>query len=245
MSTFASVSKQVGKIKPETKAIAQEVYEAAKKAGHEIWYIWGMGTSDEHKTGLALDLMVKSEATGDWVRNYLWNNRARLRLRHVIWEQHITSTVTQPGVRRKMGDRGNPTANHYDHIHVWFFAGSYRKPTTATPAPPKPSAPTQLAVTGKLDAATIRRWQQVMGTPVDGKITEKSSLVKAVQTKLKATVDHRLVVDGDGDSLDADVFRKTVAALQRYLKSPVDGVISTPKSQVIVALQRRLNTGKF
>lgn len=141
-TTFASVSKQIGKVKPETKSIAQEVYEAAKKAGHEIWYIWGMGTSDEHKTGLALDLMVKSEATGDWVRNYLWNNRSRLRLRHVIWEQHITSTVTQPGVRRKMGDRGNSTANHYDHIHVWFFAGSYRKPTVAQPkptAPPKPS----------------------------------------------------------------------------------------------------------
>lgn len=139
MSTWASVSKQIGKVKPETKAIAKEIYDAAKKAGHEIWYVWGMGTSAEHKTGLALDLMVRNEAGGDWVRNYIWANRSRLRLRHVIWEQHITSTVVSPGVRRKMEDRGNSTANHYDHNHVWLFAGTYRAPTS-TPSTPKPPA---------------------------------------------------------------------------------------------------------
>lgn len=145
MTTFEDVSKRIGTIKPETKSIAREIFEAAKKAGHEIWYIWGQGTSAEHKTGLALDLMVHNEAAGDWVRNYIWTNRARLRLKHVIWEQHITSTVVQPGVRRKMEDRGNPTANHYDHIHVWFFAGSYQAPPAAVPTP-KPKPPTDSVV---------------------------------------------------------------------------------------------------
>lgn len=147
MSTWASVSKQIGNVKPETKSIAKEIYEAAKKAGHEIWYIWGMGTSTEHKTGLALDLMVRNEAAGDWVRNYIWKHRKRLRLRHVIWEQHITSTVVEPGVRRKMADRGNPTANHYDHNHVWFFAGKYEAPPKETEPtkPTKPSTPSQPA----------------------------------------------------------------------------------------------------
>lgn len=134
MSTFASVSARMGNVRPETKAIAQEIYEAAKKAGHDVWYIWGMGTSQEHRTGLAMDLMVRNNAAGDWVRNYIWNNRARLRLRHVIWEQHITSTTVRPGVRVRMADRGNPTANHYDHIHAWFFPGTYRPPTSAAPS---------------------------------------------------------------------------------------------------------------
>ena len=131
MSTFASVSARLGNVKPELRSIVEEVYNAAKKAGHDVWYIWGMGTSAEHRTGLATDLMVRNEAAGDWVRNYIWANRARLRLKHVIWEQHITSTVTRPGVRVKMADRGNPTANHFDHNHVWFFPGAYQPPTAS------------------------------------------------------------------------------------------------------------------
>lgn len=160
MSTFASVSKQIGKVKPETKSIAQEVYEAAKKAGYEIWYIWGMGTSAEHKTGLALDLMVRNEAAGGWVRNYLWNNRSRLRLKHVIWEQHITSTVVQPGVRRKMEDRGNSTANHFDHNHVWLFEGSYRKPTSSAPKPPVPKPPASQVVKEGAKGQTVIHIQE-------------------------------------------------------------------------------------
>ncbi|WP_446219966.1 peptidoglycan-binding domain-containing protein [Micromonospora sp. IBHARD004] len=136
MSSFAYVSSELGNVKPETRSIAEELYNVAKAAGREIWFMWGIGTSAEHKTGLALDLMVRNEAAGDFVRNYIWANRERLRLRHVIWEQHITSTVVQPGVRRKMADRGDPTDNHYDHNHVWFFRGSYRPPPSPTPKPP-------------------------------------------------------------------------------------------------------------
>ena len=132
MSTLAHVTSKLGNVKPETRSIAAELYNAAKAAGHDVWFMWGMGPGNEHGSGLALDLMVRNEAAGDFLRNYIWRHRARLRLRHVIWEQHITSTVVQPGVRRKMADRGNTTANHYDHVHVWFYAGAYRKPTTSS-----------------------------------------------------------------------------------------------------------------
>lgn len=128
---------KLGNVNPATKSKAIEIIKAAAKAGHDIWFVWGAG-GGEHSAppGLALDLMVRNEAAGDWVRNYIWANRARLRLRHVIWEQHITSTVTSPGVRRKMADRGNTTANHYDHNHVRFLEGAYVAPTGAkTPAP--------------------------------------------------------------------------------------------------------------
>jgi hypothetical protein len=235
---WGDVSKKIGNVKSETRAIAKEVFEAAKAAGHEIWYVWGMGTSAEHKTGLALDLMVHNEAAGDWVRNYIWANRKRLRLRHVIWEQHITSTVNSPGVRRKMEDRGNATANHYDHNHVWLFEGEYQAPDSGdkTPAPPKTDE--LLTTDGKLGPKTIAKWQKVMGTTVDGKIDDKNSeLIKAVQRKLRV-VDPKLAVDGD-------MGPRTIRALQRYLKSPVDGFITKPSSLVIKALQRRLNEGRF
>lgn len=141
MSDYNYVSAKLGSITGPTKSKSKELYDAAKAAGHEIWYMWGKGTSSEHATGRALDLMVRNEAAGDWIRNYIWKNRQRLRLQHVIWEQHITSTVTQPGVRRKMADRGSVTENHYDHVHVLFFEGTYQKPgsenDSVDPAPDK------------------------------------------------------------------------------------------------------------
>lgn len=134
-ASYATVSEKLGKVDSATKSISKELYDAAKEAGHEIWYMWGMGSSSEHATGRALDLMVRNEKAGDWIRNYIWKHRKRLRLQHVIWEQHITSTVTQPGVRRKMANRGSVTENHMDHVHVLFFKGSYQKPG-ATEKPP-------------------------------------------------------------------------------------------------------------
>jgi hypothetical protein len=230
--SLAYVTSRLGNVKPETRKIAEELYNAAKAAGHDIWFMWGMGTSAEHKTGLALDLMIRNEAGGDWVRNYLWTHRKRLRLRHVIWEQHITSTVNQPGKRRPMEDRGNPTANHYDHVHTWHFAGSYQTPSINKP----------LAVDGVLGPLTIKAWQRQLKVPMTG--TMDATTIKAVQTKLRATVDHRLVVDGKGIAQDDKVY-KTIAALQRYLKSPVDGIMSKPVSQVVKALQRRLKENRF
>lgn len=138
MTTFEYSSSKLGNVKSETRSIAREVFDAAQRAGHDIWFMWGMGDGTEHGSGLALDLMVKNEAAGDWIRDYIWANRERLRLRHVIWEQHITSTVTKPGERRLMADRGSTTENHYDHNHVWLFAGAYRAPGGSTTPPPPP-----------------------------------------------------------------------------------------------------------
>lgn len=232
MSTWESVSAKIGSVEAATKSIAKEIYEAAKKAGHDVWFIWGMGTSTEHRTGRALDLMVRNEAAGDFVRNYVWANRKRLRLRHVIWEQHITSTVVSPGERRKMEDRGNSTANHYDHNHLWVFPGAYQKPPAS---PPAPTPPATLVVDGKLGPKTISKWQKIMGTPVDGKIDPKGSLlIKAVQKRLRV-VAPTLVIDGDPGP-------KTIEALQRYLKAPITRKLD---SNTVKTLQRRLNTGKF
>lgn len=112
-------------------------------------------------------------------------------------------------------------------------------PKPTPPPAPKPVPNPSLVITGKLDDATIRRWQKVMHTTVDGKIDkDNSELIRAVQRRLQSTVNHRLEVDGD-------LGPQTIAALQRYLRSPVDGHISTPTSEVVKALQRRLNANWF
>lgn len=111
---------------------------------------------------------------------------------------------------------------------------------------PKPTS-SALTVDGKLGTATIRRWQKVMGTPQDGVISRPSTLVKAVQRHLN-TKGARLVVDGKGIGRNDDGDygpTNTVKALQRYLGTTADGVLSHPSSNAVKALQRRLNTGKF
>jgi hypothetical protein len=195
-------------------------------------------TKDAVTAEMVVQHIIKHARAGTfwWVRYVIFNGR--------IWHKS-DGYVT----RKYTGSN-----KHTQHFHVnsdftqkadTVKGTNWRLDDLGKPAAPKPSRPAQLVVDGKLGPTTIKRWQQVMGTAADGKISEKSSLVRAVQTRLKGTVDHRLVVDGDGNSLDTNTFRKTIAALQRYLKSPVDGVISTPVSEVVKALQRRLNTGKF
>lgn len=108
-----------------------------------------------------------------------------------------------------------------------------------------PSYPATLVIDGKLGPKTITRWQQVMGTPVDGVISPVSDLVKAVQRHLNEHgASPKLAVDGKGIRQDGKIYQ-TVRALQRYLGTPVDGKMSTPKSLVVRALQSRLNTNQF
>ena len=112
--------------------------------------------------------------------------------------------------------------------------------------PPVVVAPTVgvLAVDGGLGPATISRWQRVMGTPVDGAISTPSQLVSAVQQRLNARISAGLTVDGLGIAQDGRVY-KTVGALQRYLGTYSDGILSLPSSACVKALQVRLNQNRF
>jgi hypothetical protein len=133
-----------------------------------------------------------------------------------------------------------------------FIRMSYA-PASSAPAPkpapapaPKPAS-TALVVDGKLGPATIKRWQRVMGTEVDGEISRPSELVRAVQRHLRSK-GHNLVIDGLGIQSNATKDygpTRTVKALQKYLGTEVDGVLSAPSSSAVKALQRRLNTGRF
>lgn len=208
MSNFAHVSSRLGRVQPATRSIAEELYNAAQAAGHDIWFMWGMGSSTEHRTGRALDLMVRNRAAGDFVRNYIWRNRARLRLHHVIWWQRITSTVTRPGVVRVMRDRGNVTANHYDHVHVLFLPGVYQAPAQA------PSAPSE-------SSSVVRSIQRDLKVTVDGKwgpITDQRARRMRVAARSKSA--WRLSSIGSFDISD----------VQRVIATKVDGIWG-PNSQ--------------
>ena len=57
-------------------------------------------------------------ATGDALAAYAVAHRAELGINYVIWRQRID---TGSGFTA-MADRGNATANHFDHVHVSFRA---------------------------------------------------------------------------------------------------------------------------
>ena len=240
---WAQVSKGLGNVTAETRAIARAICEAAWANGVDIWYLWGDGSTMDHVLNRqgkpVVDFMVHNHEDGQWVRNHIWQNRGLYGLRHVIWDQHITSTVVSPGVVRAMADRGDPTANHKDHNHMECFGGVYKDGSGGQGGGVAIDTSAPLVVDGQLGPKTIAKWQAVMDTTVDGEIDESGSeLIKAVQRRLQVTVDPSLRVDGE-------LGPHTIRSLQRYLKSPVDGYISQPRSQVVMALQRRLNEGRF
>ena len=148
------------------------------------------------------------------------------------------------------GWSGNLDLNKfYGDKAAWLkYAGATGSATVTTTAPAAPSVP-QIAVDGIIGAATVRRWQTVMGTTVDGVVSNQlavayrpalvavnhnepygqSQLVRAVQRVVGVTV----------DGLLGPV---TIKAIQRRLGVVVDGVLGRETAK---ALQRRLNEGCF
>lgn len=138
----------MGNVKPSVKAKAGEVLNKVNGAS-TITHVWGYSSdvsNTEHHSGLAADFMVfTNKPLGDFIYQYLWTNRVRLGIQHIIWQQTITSTVVSPGVRRQMADRGNSTANHMDHVHVLFFDTAYVAPVVK-PVPQPVPRPTPTAI---------------------------------------------------------------------------------------------------
>ncbi len=74
------------------------------------------GTGSDHNTGEAVDIMITG-STGDRIADYLIQNQGALNVKYVIWKQRIW----MPGQGWKgMEDRGDATANHFDHVHASF-----------------------------------------------------------------------------------------------------------------------------
>ena len=80
------------------------------------------GGGGDHATGRALDIMV-GPATGDRIAAFLQKHRAELGIDYLIWQQRIWRPSTSDSWRG-MSDRGSPTANHMDHVHVSTYGNS-------------------------------------------------------------------------------------------------------------------------
>lgn len=171
-----------------------------------------------------------------WIRYIIFNGR--------IWHKrdgYVTRVYTGSNKHDKHAHVNTDFTQDADEVRGtnWYLL------ELGAPADVPVHTPEKLKVDDELGPKTIRRWQEVMGTTPDGKIDPKNSqLVRAVQKHLRDTVDRTLVIDGQGIKQDGRTY-KTVFALQRYLKSPVDGKMSVPKSLVVGALQRRLNENRF
>jgi hypothetical protein len=201
----------MGKVKPSARSKAVEVLNKVSGA-NRITHIWGYDPNagnPEHHSGLALDFMVfRDKALGDRIYNYLWANRVRLGVKHVIWYQTITSTVTEPGVRRAMSDRGNDTNNHKDHVHVLFFDKAYQAPGAEAPKPKPPKTVSIL------------------------KVGSKGSAVRALQKGLNDNFPaySRLSVDGDFGPKTKTVVKE----FQRRSGLTRDGIVGS-KTRVALA----------
>lgn len=74
----------------------------------------------EHSTGRALDVMTSNKSTGDAVKDFAVANASAIDLKWAIWQQRIWYPN---GSSKAMPDRGSPTQNHMDHVHIFSGAG--------------------------------------------------------------------------------------------------------------------------
>lgn len=69
----------------------------------------------EHSTGQAIDFMIGSSSQGDAIAAFVQANVGTYNVKYLIWQQRYWA----PGEGwSTMEDRGSPTANHMDHVHV-------------------------------------------------------------------------------------------------------------------------------
>lgn len=104
--------------------VAPHVGQAANYLGPKfgIGSIGGVGAranASDHPRGLALDFMTSGN-NGTALADFLSSaaNWAHFAVKYIIWRQRILNSPG--GAWSGMADRGSPTANHMDHVHVSF-----------------------------------------------------------------------------------------------------------------------------
>ena len=69
----------------------------------------------------AADFMVGSYAQGQAIAGWVVAYRSWLRVRYVCWWRHIWNVQRAGMGWRLMGNGGNATASHMNHVHVSFW----------------------------------------------------------------------------------------------------------------------------
>ena len=118
-SAHAHHTYDLGNVQPSAEALANLI-----GSHFDVEEIGGWRESDgydEHVTGRALDFMV-DRAKGDAISQYLHDHAAQIGVENIIWQQKIWSKERAGEGWRPQQDRGSPTANHMDHVHVFLSA---------------------------------------------------------------------------------------------------------------------------
>jgi hypothetical protein len=97
---------------------AVKVYRSVCAAFPELTSYGGQDGHGEHVNGQAIDFMVPSSDVGQRLADYLYANHSQFDLFDIIWSQTIWTIERAGEGFRPMEDRGSPTANHFDHVHI-------------------------------------------------------------------------------------------------------------------------------
>lgn len=228
---------------------------------------WNAGNWDANQTSIGIEHANSSGADQGWPVSAATRETGahlvaalcrRYGLGRPAWgvnvfpHQHFQSTAC-PGVLY-----GAYRDSYMARAQEWYDAmvgGTAPAPAPAAPAP-APAATAGLVADGYWGTATTRRAQEVLGTPVDGVVSSQdvawasqnpaltggwewtasgtavgSQLIRAMQQRLGVTV-------------DGLVGPATIRALQSRMGTPVDGHLDE-QSSCVIALQTRLNAGRF
>lgn len=91
----------------------------------EVNTIGGWRPSDpypDHPSGKAVDIMIpnyeteKGKSLGKEINKFVWDNKEDFGVVYTIWRQDYYDSDAENG--SQMDDRGDPTQNHMDHVHV-------------------------------------------------------------------------------------------------------------------------------
>jgi uncharacterized protein YraI len=107
-------------LEPNFAPNARSVYRATCAAFRDSVSSFGgyrAGDDGDHGTGRAVDITVSGDPGWDIVR-YVQTHARDLGVTYVIYQQQMWFAGDPTGQWEKMEDRGDETANHFDHVHV-------------------------------------------------------------------------------------------------------------------------------
>jgi LysM repeat protein len=119
-AAHANITNSAGPVRPQTQAAADNV--VTDVPGADSITLGGTRASaidpHGHPSGLAIDYMVGlgNTALGNAIVQYHIDHWDTLGVEYIIYKQRIL--LSPGGAWKPMEDRGSPTQNHMDHVHV-------------------------------------------------------------------------------------------------------------------------------
>jgi len=110
-----------GSVEYRLTPAAVYVYRSVCHAFPQITSYGGWDAHGAHLSGRALDIMTSDVALGDAIAAFLQQHASELHLYDILWRQRIWTPVRASEGWRLFADRGSPTANHMDHVHVSVY----------------------------------------------------------------------------------------------------------------------------